>query len=99
MIILIRSMVSLFALGITTKESLQHQVFLLKSPLEILIVMTEKNGSALSYPVQYQQKHNQYMGGVDKADVMLSFYKTKCRTRKWYHRIFIYLLHLDVVGL
>ena len=42
--------------------------------------------------------YNQYMGGVDKADMMLSLYKTKCRTRKWYHRIFIHLLHLAVVN-
>ena len=38
------------------------------------------------------------MGGVDKADMMLLLYKTKCRTRKWYHRIFIHLLHLAVVN-
>ena len=38
------------------------------------------------------------MGGVDKADMMLSLYKAKCRTRKWYHRIFIHLLHLAVVN-
>ena len=30
--------------------------------------------------------------------MMLLLYKTKCRTRKWYHRIFIHLLHLAVVN-
>ena len=30
--------------------------------------------------------------------MMLSLYKTKCRTRKWYHHIFIHLLHLVVVN-
>ena len=37
------------------------------------------------------------MAGFSKADMMLSFYKTKCRTRKWYHRIFIHLLHLALM--
>ena len=44
------------------------------------------------------ETYNQYMGGVDKAYMMLSLYKTKCRIRKWYHRIFIHLLHLAVVN-
>ena len=44
------------------------------------------------------ETYNQYMGGVDKAYMMLSLYKTKCRIRKWYHCIFIHLLHLAVVN-
>ena len=40
------------------------------------------------------ETYNQYMGGINKTDMMLSLYKKKCRTRKWYHHIFIHLLHL-----
>ena len=38
------------------------------------------------------------MGGVDKADMMLSFYKSKHRSRKWYHRIFFHLVNLSIVN-
>ena len=44
------------------------------------------------------QTYNQYMAGANKADMMLSLYKTKCRTREWYHRISIHLLHLAIVN-
>ena len=80
-----------FALDMTTKESLQHQILLVKNPLESEVVIIERNESVLTYL-------KQYMGGVDKADMMLSLYKTKCKTRKWYHRIFIHLIHLAVVN-
>ena len=34
--------------------------------------------------------YNSYMGGVDKFDMMLSLYRTKYRSRKWYQRIALY---------
>lgn len=42
--------------------------------------------------------YNQFMGGVDKADMMLSFYKTKLKTTKWYLRIFFHLVNMCVVN-
>ena len=42
--------------------------------------------------------YNQFMGGVDKADMLLSLYRTKMRTRKWYHRIAFHLILLAVVN-
>ena len=30
--------------------------------------------------------------------MLLSLYKTKCKTKKWYHRIFFHLLSLSVVN-
>ena len=36
------------------------------------------------------------MGGVDKADMLLSFHRTKYRSRKWYHRVAFHLLSLAV---
>lgn len=42
--------------------------------------------------------YNMYMGGVDKADMLLSFYKTKCRSRKWYLRIAFHLFNLCMVN-
>ena len=47
--LLIRSMVLSFALGMTTKESLQHQTLLVKNLLDIVAVMTEKSDSVFSY--------------------------------------------------
>ena len=29
--------------------------------------------------------YNKFIGGVDKADMLLSLYRTKYRSRKWYH--------------
>ena len=55
--LLIWSMVLSFALGVTTKESLQHQTLLVKNPLESVVVMTEKSESVLSYLGQHQYKH------------------------------------------
>ncbi len=42
--------------------------------------------------------YNKFMGGVDKADMYLSLYCTKLRTKKWYHRIAFHLLSLAVVN-
>ena len=39
----------------------------------------ERNCIELTRPTSIET-YNQYMGGVDKADMMLSLYKTKCRT-------------------
>ena len=42
--------------------------------------------------------YNRFMGGVDKADMLLALYRTKLRTRKWYHRIAVHLLSPAVVN-
>ena len=38
------------------------------------------------------QVYNSYMGGVDKADMLLALYRTKYRSRKWYQRIAFHLI-------
>ena len=42
--------------------------------------------------------YNKFMGGVDKADMLLALYKTKCKTSKCYHRIAFHLFSLAVVN-
>ena len=42
--------------------------------------------------------YNKFMGGLDKADMFLSLYRTKLRTRKWYHRIAIHLIQLGLIN-
>jgi hypothetical protein len=42
--------------------------------------------------------YNKFMGGVDKADMFLSLYRTKHRSRKWYHRIAFHLISLAAVN-
>ena len=41
--------------------------------------------------------YNRFMGGVDKADMLLSLYCSKMRSRKWYHRIVGYLVSLALI--
>ena len=42
--------------------------------------------------------YNKFMGGVDKADMMLSFYRNKIRGRKWYKRIVFHFLDVCVTN-
>ena len=42
--------------------------------------------------------YNKFMGGVDKADMLLSLYRTRYRSRKWYHRIAFHLFSLAAVN-
>ena len=42
--------------------------------------------------------YNRFMGGVDKADMLLSLYRTRYRSRKWYHRIAFHLFSLAAVN-
>ena len=35
--------------------------------------------------------YNTFMGGADKADMLLSLYRTKYRSRKWYYRVAFHL--------
>ncbi|KAH8041755.1 hypothetical protein HPB51_017575 [Rhipicephalus microplus] len=42
--------------------------------------------------------YNQSMGGVDRADQLLSFYRNELKTKKWYKRIIFHLLDLAVVN-
>ena len=50
----IQSMLLSIALGMTTKESLQHQILLVNNPFESVVIMKERNESVVSQPVQHQ---------------------------------------------
>ena len=41
--------------------------------------------------------YNRFIGGVDKADMLLSLYGTKLRSRKWCHRIVFHLVSLALI--
>lgn len=42
--------------------------------------------------------YNKFMGGVDKCDMFLALYRTKLKTKKWYHRIAFHLLSVAVIN-
>ncbi|KAL3218436.1 hypothetical protein MRX96_005942 [Rhipicephalus microplus] len=42
--------------------------------------------------------YNQSMGGVDRADQLLAFYRNDLKTKKWYKRVVFHLLDLAVVN-
>ena len=44
------------------------------------------------------EEYNKHMGGVDKADQLLSYYGFCHRTVKWWRQVFIHLLDLSVVN-
>src|SRR5678816_3110210 len=44
------------------------------------------------------QEYNKYMGRVDLADMLIKLYRINFKSRKWYTRIFYYLLDLSVVN-
>ena len=43
-------------------------------------------------------KYNQYMGGVDRTDQLLSYYEYSHRTIKWWKRAFFFLFDMAVVN-
>ena len=43
-------------------------------------------------------RYNCFMGGVDKADMLLLLYRSKMRSRKWYHRIVVHLVFLALIN-
>ena len=43
-------------------------------------------------------EYNKFMGGVGKSDMLLPLYRSKCRTRKGYMRIFFHLCSLSAVN-
>ena len=42
------------------------------------------------------QFYNTNMGGVDKMDSLMGFYRLFLRSKKWYHRIFFHIIDLSV---
>ncbi|KAL3209852.1 hypothetical protein MRX96_037661 [Rhipicephalus microplus] len=42
--------------------------------------------------------YNQSMGGVDRADQLLAFYRNDLKTKKWYKRVVFHLLDLAIVN-
>ena len=43
-------------------------------------------------------EYNRFMGGVDLCDMMLSLYRVKLKSRKWYFQIFFYALKVAVTN-
>ena len=42
--------------------------------------------------------YNQYMGGVDRGDQLRQYYRVRCKTRKFYQKIFWFLFNSCVVN-
>ena len=43
-------------------------------------------------------QYNKHMGGVDLLDSLLGLYRTRLRSKKWYHRIFFHFMDLTIVN-
>ena len=57
------------------------------------VLRTQKDGTRKEFgcPVAVKD-YNTYMGGVDKADMLISFYGLSRKSKKWWHRIFFGLI-------
>lgn len=44
------------------------------------------------------KSYNQYMGGVDLIDMLVSLYRINVRSQKYYHKIIFHLMDLSVVN-
>ena len=42
--------------------------------------------------------YNKHMDGVDLIDSLIGLYRTKIKSRKWYHRLFFHLLDMTVIN-
>ena len=60
---------------------------------QTLILRRQRDGSQLEFPCPTAVKdYNSYMGGVDRADMLCSIYGVRCKSNKWWHRIFFGLV-------
>lgn len=58
-----------------------------------------KNKKRIEVPIpQMVKNYNDYMGGVDLCDRMISFYRMKTRTNKWTIRAIFHFIDLAVVN-
>ncbi|MEI6864815.1 transposase [Flavicella sp.] len=44
------------------------------------------------------KEYNKFMGGVDLSDMLIELYRIDFKSKKWYMRIFFYLLDMSVVN-
>ena len=73
--------------------------FLGKDPVSTCERYDRKRKEEISVPrPACIELYNKFMGGVDKADMLLSLYRTKHRSKKWYHHIAFHLISLAVVN-
>ncbi len=42
--------------------------------------------------------YHKFMGGVEKADMLLSLYRTRFRSRKWYHQLAFHFFSMAAVN-
>ena len=43
-------------------------------------------------------EYNTHMGGVDLFDMLMALYRVNHKSKKWYHRVFLWVLNLAVVN-
>ena len=59
--------------------------------------LDRQTGEALTHP-EVVQEYNKYMGGVDRADQMMSYVTFRGRTLKWWKRLFFHLISLSLMN-
>ena len=58
---------------------------------------TDKSYQEIACPMMVHE-YNKFMGGVDLCDMMLSLYRVKLKSRRWYMPIFYYLSEVAVTN-
>ena len=62
-----------------------------------LVVVTTRRGTAVNKPAVVNS-YNHNMNGVDVADQLTVFYSFVRKTRKWWRKLFFYLMEVSVVN-
>ena len=68
-----------------------------KDPVDICQRFDRKGGSKINTERPTSVKiYNTFLGDVGKTEMLLSLYRAKSRSRKWYHRVALHLFSLAI---
>jgi hypothetical protein len=73
--------------------------FVSSEPVNEVTRWSNKNNKQIKIPCPaVVQVYNKHMGGVDLVDSLIGLYRSRLRSKKWYHRIFFHLIDMTVVN-
>lgn len=62
-----------------------------------MISVTNKRGIEKIKPLPIS-KYNEHMSGMDRQDQLLNFYPSERKTIKWYKKLLVHILHMNLLN-